>query len=249
MNQRMADARWVVNNLGPCPICEPGHVELAGLAQCLRRRRLERGTVLFAEGKRPEGVWVIIEGAVELAVKAGRTRRIIQILRSGDSVGDPYLLMDLPPPCTARTVEETHCFFLAADDFSELISRHSALCALWLYNLASRVLQGRTRLMEVLANSLGERVARVLIEEAHEGVLRLPQKTLAEMLGVQRSSVNKVLRTFEAQGLIELSYGRIVLKDEERLTSIASSGDKVLASFLLHVKSDDEELAGSDRCL
>ncbi len=246
MNQRISDARWLVKNLGPCPACEPGHVELAELAQCLFRRRLERGTLLFAEGKTPEGVWVLIEGAVELAVKAGRARRVIQIVRAGDSVGDPYLLLDLAPPCTARTVEETHCLFVPADNFLQLISRHPSLCALWLYNLASRVVQGRTRLMEVLANSLGERVARVLVEESHEGILRLPQKTLAEMLGVQRTSVNKVLRSFEAEGLIELSYGRIVVKDQQRLMLVASSGDKVLASFLLHVKNDKDD-AAADR--
>lgn len=41
----------------------------------------------------------------------------------------------------------------------------------------------------------------------------LPQRTLAAMLGVQRPSLNKVLRQFEQQGLLELSYRSVRILD------------------------------------
>ncbi len=227
----MRDANWMLTKLARLHSRDGlGDADVAALARCLQRWRLERGTVLFAEGKMPEGVWVIIEGVVELVVKAGRARRVIQIIKSGGAVGDPYLLLDKAPSCTARTLEETRCFFLPAQTFLQLIHDHSSLARLWLYNLATRVLQGHMRLTEVLAGSLEERVARIVTEEADDGILRLPQRTLAEMLGVQRTSVNKVLKDFESKGLIELMYGQMLVKGEKQLRAIAHNANPALMS-------------------
>lgn len=43
--------------------------------------------------------------------------------------------------------------------------------------------------------------------------MALPQRTLAAMLGVQRPSLNKVLRQFEERGLLELSYRSVRILD------------------------------------
>lgn len=236
--QGIREAKWVLKNLAPLHArAELEDADVSGLARCLQRWRLERGTVLFAEGKTPAGVWMIIEGAVELVVKAGRARRVIQIYRAGEAVGDAYLLLDEASSCNARTLEHTTCFFLPAKSFLQLIHHHPSLRTLWLYNLATRVLQGHTRLAEVLAGSLAERVARVLIEEADEGIVRLPQRTLAEMLGVQRTSVNKVLKDFESKGLVELMYGQTLVKGHEQLMSIANNGI-ALMPVLLYSKNE-----------
>jgi CRP-like cAMP-binding protein len=144
MNDRMRDAMWVVRSLGSSPAYDPTHADIAALAERLRKRRLVAGRVLFREGEIPQGVWVISSGAVELAVQAGAARRVIQVLRGGDTVGDPYLLLDIAPPCTARTIAEAECFFITGEHFKTLVQTQAGLCALWLENLASRVVQSRT---------------------------------------------------------------------------------------------------------
>jgi biotin operon repressor len=85
-------------------------------------------------------------------------------------------------------------------------------------------------LLEVLGGNLRQRVARVLIEEAQDGTLRLPQRRIARMLGVQRTSVNKILKSLEEDGLVTLSYGRVRLDDRIQLDAIAFSGDNALHS-------------------
>lgn len=236
MNQRVRDAMWIMETLGTALTPSVTYEELGALAERLQRQRLERGQVLFKDGREPDGVWILTSGAVELSVKAGRARRIIQILKRGDTAGDAYLLLGIDPPCTARVVEEGEAFFINGQDVRTLIQRHAAICAVWLYNLACRVIQSRTRILEVLGESLRERVALVLTEEAQDHVLRLPQKAIAEMLGVQRTSLNKILKSFEAEALVELSYGKIVITNEKELLAIASSGDRTLTSFLLEAK-------------
>src|SRR6266511_1791154 len=55
--------------------------------------------------------------------------------------------------------------------------------------------------------------ARAVDESGDGDVVVLPQRTLAAMLGVQRPSLNKVLRQFEEQGLLELSYRSVRILD------------------------------------
>jgi DNA-binding FadR family transcriptional regulator len=45
-----------------------------------------------------------------------------------------------------------------------------------------------------------------------------PQRTLAAMLGVQRPSLNKVLKHLEQGGLIRIHYGAITILDRPGLT-------------------------------
>jgi len=51
--------------------------------------------------------------------------------------------------------------------------------------------------------------------------VELPQRTLAAMLGVQRPSLNKVLKDLERDGLIRISYAAVEVLDRARLAARA----------------------------
>jgi CRP/FNR family cyclic AMP-dependent transcriptional regulator len=51
--------------------------------------------------------------------------------------------------------------------------------------------------------------------------VRFAQQDLADMLGTTRESVNKQLRAWEEQGLVELSRGRMRVRDPAGLTAVA----------------------------
>ena len=50
--------------------------------------------------------------------------------------------------------------------------------------------------------------------------VRLPQQDLADLVGTTRESVNKQLRAWEEQGIVELGRGRVVLKRPEALEAV-----------------------------
>jgi CRP-like cAMP-binding protein len=177
--------------------------------------------VLFAAGKASQGVWIIRGGAVELAVGAGARRLVIQLLHPGDVDGDVELLLGMPFPYTARAVADTRYLFLEERAFERLLREHPAVARRWLSSVAARVAGGQRRIVGLLGKSLTVHVARLLTEEATDGRVRLPQRTLAAMLGVHRPSLNKVLKQFERQRLLELGYGEIRLLDPEGLARLA----------------------------
>lgn len=51
-------------------------------------------------------------------------------------------------------------------------------------------------------------------------LLRLSQEDLSQMLGVSRQSINKLLKDWEARGIVGIQYGKITLLDHDALESL-----------------------------
>jgi CRP-like cAMP-binding protein len=51
--------------------------------------------------------------------------------------------------------------------------------------------------------------------------LRLAQDHLGDLLGVSRQSINKLIKQLEGEQLIEMHYGRVIVRDLEALRGIA----------------------------
>ncbi len=217
------DALWVAEKLvcgAPIAVGEP---DLTELVRSFRQVSLEAGWVLFSPGRAVEGAWIVRSGSVEISKGSGSSACVISILRAGDVIGDIYLLLQVPPPVTARCTEPTECWFIPADRWRELIALYPPIAVAWACNLAGRLSRSRERIVDLVAGTLLQRLARLLLAESRGAGLRLPQKTIARMLGAQRTSVNKALKHMERQGVVQLGYGTVLVRDRERLERLATA--------------------------
>lgn len=187
--------------------------DVAALAQTLESRQFDSGAVLFTAGQAPTGVWIVRRGQVELAVGSGHRRAVVAVLRAGDVDGDIPLLLEMPMAYTARALDDCTCLFLDRVAFETLLKTHPNIARRWLSSVAQRVSAGQGRLVAMLGRPLPEQVAQLLLDESVDGSIRLAQRTLAAMLGVQRSSLNKVLKDFERERLIAIHYAGIDITD------------------------------------
>jgi CRP-like cAMP-binding protein len=167
-------------------------------------------------------VWIIRGGTAELVAGAGPRRAVVALLHPGDVDGDIQLLLEMAPPYTARAVDDVDALYLPAAAFDRLLAEHPAIARRWLYSVARRISASQERILGLLGASLPQQTARLLAAEADDAAtVRLPQRVLAAMLGVQRSSLNKILREFEHDGLIQLGYRTIRIVDRRRLAKQA----------------------------
>jgi len=143
----------------------------------------------------------------------------VQLLRPGDVDGDIQLLLEMPLPYTARALSETTCLFLSREDFEQLLATRPGIARRWLSSAAQRLAASQGRILALLGGSLAAQAARLLAEEAVDGRVELPQRTLAAMLGVARPSLNKVLKDLERDGLIRIGYSTIEVPDRARLAT------------------------------
>src|SRR5918996_1398484 len=215
------EAAWIARCVGDPATTPLTEADLSALASYLRPLEFDRGAPVFRAGERPEGVWIVRSGMIELAAGAGRRKIVVQMLYPGSVDGDIQLILGMPLPYSARAVEASRCLFLTSESFEALLREHATVARRWLSSVAARVSRGQERLMGMLGRSLIEQTTRLLLDEQHDGNVPLPQRTLAAMLGVQRPSLNKVLKELEKKGLIALGYGRIEIINASGLESLA----------------------------
>ncbi len=217
------EAAWIARCVGYAETAPLSERDLTALASYLERRDFEAGRPVFHAGERPAGAWIVRSGMLELATGSGRRKVVVQMLYPGSVDGDIQLILGMPLPYSARAVEAARCLFLEAASFERLLRDHPAVARRWLSSVAARVSRSQARLLGMIGKSLVEQTARLLLDEENAGHVPLPQRTLAAMLGVQRPSLNKVLRDFERGGLIQLGYGHITITDRGGLEALAPS--------------------------
>lgn len=143
-------------------------------------------------------------GRVELSVGSGRKRAVVHVIGPRDVDGDIQHILGMPIPYTGHALDESTVLLLDGDSFERLLAGRPAIARRWLSSVAMRLVTSQDRIIGLLGRSLTEQVARLLLEEAADGSVPLPQRTLAAMLGVQRPSLNKILKDLERQGLISV---------------------------------------------
>ncbi|GAA3067840.1 MULTISPECIES: Crp/Fnr family transcriptional regulator [Actinomycetes] len=223
----LRQAAWVARCVGRGASAPLSATDVSAIATYLTTRQFEPGQKLFADGMAPgaepesAGVWIIRSGRVELIAGAGERRSVVHVLHPGDVDGDVQLLLDMPFPYTGRALEEVTALHLEADGFERLLGHHPAIARRWLASIAERLAMSQNRIIGLLGRSLPAQISQVLLDEAVQGEVLLPQRTVAAMIGVQRPSLNKVLKDLERRGVIGVGYGVITLRDAEALAELA----------------------------
>ncbi len=218
---QIRDAAWIARCVGRGAAAPLGPEDVAALASRIAPVQFRRGERIYGDdGEGPPGVCIVRAGHVELSVATPRGRVVVGVLRPGDVDGDVPLLLGMAVPYAAHAVDETVCLVLAPEDFDWLLSRHPAVSRRWLSSVAQRLATSHGRLISLLGRPLTAQVAGLLLDEAENGTIELPQRTLAAMLGAARPSLNKVLKNLERRGLVELGYGAIRLIDEDGLRRV-----------------------------
>lgn len=214
-------AAWVARCVGRGEAAPLAPEDVTALAATLHTRSYVRGEVLFHGGVAADGVWIVQRGRVELSVGSGRRRAVVHVLQPRDVDGDIQHLLDMPMPYTGRALDEATVLTLSAADFEHLLADSRHIARRWLSSVAQRLAVSQNRIIGLLGRSLTEQVARLLLDEAVDEAVPLPQRTLAAMLGVQRPSLNKILKEFERRGLLEVRYAAINVLDHQGLLTVA----------------------------
>lgn len=216
------EAAWIARCVGRGETAPLGEADIIALASYMQKRELKRGDGLFLAGREATGVWVIRAGSVELSVGAGRARVVIHVLWPGDVDGDIAVLQNIPPPYTARALEETLCLVFEPGPFERLLLENPPVARRWLSSCVARLARSHARVVQLLGRTLHQQLARLLLDEAVDDKILLPQRTLAALLGVRRPPLNKALKGLEREGVVEVAYREVTIRDSEALERFAA---------------------------
>ena len=216
------EAAWVARCVGRGEWAPLADDDLEELATRLSIRKYEPGSQLFAQGQSPDGVFIVRDGRVELVWRGPMRRRlIVQILHPGDVEGDICTILSIPPPYSARAVDLVETLVITQADLETLLATRPQVSRRWLSSVAARLVHAQRRILQLQDHDVREKVARLILDEARDGVVELPQESLAALLSVRRQTVNSVLREFERAGLVRISYRLVRIEDPGGLEAVA----------------------------
>lgn len=201
--------------------------DIVDLASEMGEDHFAGGTYVFRRGDTAAQVHVVRSGTVELSRNVSGRSVTLQLLRPGDVFGDVPAFLGEAEPFDARAVEDATVLSLDAASLFTLLQTRPALARRWFISLAERMAGLQTRLVDLLAGGLESQLASLLLHEADDDArVTLTHSRLAEMLGAPRTSIQRVLKSLEAAGLISLGYRRITLDDPAGLVSLVEDADE-----------------------
>jgi CRP-like cAMP-binding protein len=198
-----------------------GSADLRALEPHLQTIDLERGAILIEPGERIDKVWLPHSGVISFIVilNEGGSAETATVGREG-IVGYVATLcsrqaltraiVQVPGSASLLPYEHFESLWNSSKSFRELMLCYSeALFAQLVQSVACNAL-----------HKIEARLCRWILmcrDRAESDVIPLTQEFLAEMLGVQRSTVNLVARALQSRGLIRYRRGNIAIIDPKQL--------------------------------
>ncbi|KAA1194161.1 Crp/Fnr family transcriptional regulator [Pseudohalioglobus sediminis] len=211
---------------------EPALQQLAGAASI---RPYPRGGQIYTEGEVTTEVYCVVTGRLRVAISSseGHDFAIVD-LRHGFWFGEPVLASDAPRVTSVQALTSADVLVIPRQVVLEVAEAYPLMYR----NLFHDHIAATRKLYELLRSMLfyplRARVALRLLNFAEDyGVaakggtcidIKLTQNDLARLALGSRQRVNKVLRTFTEQGLIETRDDRVVILNSEGLAAEVEPG-------------------------
>ncbi len=172
--------------------------------------------IIFSQGDASDSVLYIQEGAVKLSVQShGGKEAVVAMLGPGDFFGERALAGHPVRLEAATAMTATTVLSIPKRQMIRLLHDQHALSDRFITYMLARNIRIEEDLVDQLFNSSEKRLARTLLllarygkpDQTHRVLPRIPQETLAEMVGTTRSRVNFFMNKFKKLGFIEYNGG------------------------------------------
>ena len=197
-----------------------GERERIDLAAHAQPRTFAANQPIFHLGEPGYSMMGVVVGTVRIWLPTPKGRDIILAdLVAGELFGEIALLDGKARSANATALTNCELLVLERRDVLPFLERNPTACLNLMQMLCARVRRTDERMAEIAFFDLPARLARVLLRYPAVGrgppKLSLSQRELAEMSGSTRENVNRCLRDWQRQGILDLkNRWTIVLKPE-----------------------------------
>jgi CRP-like cAMP-binding protein len=190
------------------------------LLPSIRRSAVRRGETLFAKGDPGDQLHGLMSGQLKLISQGPRGREVaLGLVAPGELVGDLGAVLGSPRYASAVALAHCELASITREALDGVLARRpelraelNAAAARTATRLAERATDAASLSIELRLEKALEDLAGRFGEAVDGGTLiRLRQRDLADVLGVSRESVNRLLTSASLEGRLELGRGSILL--------------------------------------
>jgi len=207
-------------------------------------RTVPRSREVVSEGRRYDGVLVVVEGiALRYSVLKDGRRQILNIVLPGDFIGFPGCFFE-NALYSITALTDTQVTAVPFARLFGLFEQQPRLAAAVFWLFACEAAMYAEHLVAVGRRSALERVAHFLLEllcrlqvigRADERSYHLPltQELIADVLGLTAQHVNRTFRKLREDGLVAVEGQTVAIKDFDALAALADFDKSYLSRFHL----------------
>lgn len=187
------------------------------------------GQVMFLEGDPITETFFLLDGRVKTTLLSRKgTEVILRMSNPGELIGRPGFGSESTHHSTAEAVQESKVLVWRAEAFQATLARFSILqrnvnsiLGRRIHEMEQRLCEGSTQLASPrLAHSL-TRLADQIGDKVNSHVeIRISQEDLGRMTAMTLSTVNRLLSSWEIQGVLRVRRQRIEIWNPLQLTEL-----------------------------
>lgn len=194
-----------------------------------------RGSVLFAEGQPPRGVFILCKGRVKLSLcSEGGKILIRRIAEAGEVIGLSAATCGKRHEWTAEAIDPCQANFVRREDLLRLLREHNEICHRVTEKLSDKYNSAISEIRFLaLSRSVGDRLAKLLLEmstlngQADKQFPRvemlLTQEEMAQMIGTSRETVTRLIAELKKQKIVEIDGSMLVIRNKTALMSFSTA--------------------------
>lgn len=193
-------------------------------------RRLAQGELLHGAGAECQGLLALQRGRLRafMLSEAGREITLYRLFERDICLfSASCMVRSLQFDISIEAERDSELLVISPEVYRRVMEQSAPLANYTNELMASRFSEVMWLVEQVLWKSFDRRLAAFLLEEsALEGgpELGLTHERIAAHLGTAREVVTRMLRYFQAEGLVSLSRGALRIEDEAGLEALAEQG-------------------------
>ena len=190
-----------------------------------KTKYIDKNEIIFSAGDMSDNLFIVHKGKVKVyAIDESGKEHILNIMNSGDYMGEMSLFLSSEHINFAQATEETTICTIYKEDLLKLLEEHPLISIKILEEFAQRLKSSQTQATRMVSKSADKRLALYLIENLDDDLkvkINISRKDLANYLGMTPETISRIFKRFEEDNLIQqITSKEILVTNEEGLINI-----------------------------
>lgn len=190
------------------------------------------GAMFFMEGQESSGVFLLCRGRVKLTMTRSDARSIIvRIAEPGELIGLDCAIAGKPSLLTAEAFDPCVVHVVRRDALRTLMREHHELCIAITEQLSRDYRSACFHIRALgLSRTASEKIVHFLLAWAAKGMetaeglsvnIPLKHEEIAQIVGVSRETVTRMLTELRHKGLITIKGASVLIRNKSALEALA----------------------------
>lgn len=186
-------------------------------------RKYAKDEIIYLQGDTAQSFCYIKKGSVKVYMNSvDGNEKTLNTARHGEIIGEGAFFDKKPRVSSAKALTNTEVIMIDKKRLTDIIAQHPTLAFELLEILANRIRLLSSQLDSMTFMQADARIAGLLLESEHDGIVAITHEEIANTVGVSRVTVSKTLSRFAKSGYISTEYRRILIKSRESLEKLVN---------------------------